>query len=423
MNLSKELGYVVFFAAPLLLWMIAILVTKRKGRGARAFAFIAGSDNRLSLARLQALAWTLVIFGSFAAAMVVHNPSQVRTSVEQKKKADEAVGTAKLAEADAKKAAAEKNDADEKAEKAAGAEKNIATSTQASADDKVKAKTDAENARKVATTKAEDLIKKNDAVTKAKNAADQAEQEVKAAILKAEWIDIPGALLMLAGIAIGSGVFSSLISALNGEDKTARVTEVEPITAEKLKKEFPEAKLPTPSKTEAPEAGVTEAPITGQALLITGKDFGANGAVRLGRGGAGEESAPVLFWSADGTNVVVDVSDFNELTSLTMETPNGKLWHKLNKKLELGEVEPHYELADLFRDDKNPNGLDLMKFQMFGWTVIAIVIYSCLFLADLHEDMESLPLVPQSIVVLTGLSQAGYLTGKGVSNVGPNEKK
>ena len=61
--------------------------------------------------------------------------------------------------------------------------------------------------------------------------------------------------------------------------------------------------------------------------------------------------------------------------------------------------------------------MDLMKFQMFGWTIIAIFIYSWLFLSNLGSETASLPLVPQSIVILTGLSQAGYLGGKGVSSI------
>ena len=89
----------------------------------------------------------------------------------------------------------------------------------------------------------------------------------------------------------------------------------------------------------------------------------------------------------------------------------------------MGLPKIYYEFSDLFRDDKNPSGFDLMKFQMFGWTLIAIVIYVYLFLADLHPTIESLPVVPASIVILTGLSQSGYLTGKAVSSMGTTEKK
>jgi len=54
---------------------------------------------------------------------------------------------------------------------------------------------------------------------------------------------------------------------------------------------------------------------------------------------------------------------------------------------------------------------------MFGWTMIAVSIYVFLFLVSLSDTMTSLPTVDSSIVILTGISQAAYLTGKGVSNV------
>jgi chemotaxis protein histidine kinase CheA len=280
MNLPEWLGYLAFFAVPLLLWVIASLVTQRKGMGARAFAFIAGSDNRLSLARLQALVWTLVIFGSFAAAMIIHDPITSGTTAEQEKAKNDAAAATKNAsdlkkkveEAEdlAGKAAAAKTEADKKAAKAAEEEKIKVADPKASEDDKTKAKAVAEKERSEATAKTEDLARKNEAAAKAKNDASQAEKGAKAANLKAKsynWVDIPGALLMLAGIAIGSGVFSSLISALNGEDKTACVTAVKSKTAAEVANEFPEAKAPT----------------TGSALLIEGKDLGATGLVKFGR--------------------------------------------------------------------------------------------------------------------------------------------
>ena len=72
-------------------------------------------------------------------------------------------------------------------------------------------------------------------------------------------------------------------------------------------------------------------------------------------------------------------------------------------------------MVDLFRDDKSPDNLDLMKFQMFGWTVIAIVFYSYLFLRQIVPTLTALPEVPNGIVILTGLSQSGYLAAKGIS--------
>ncbi|MBI1761946.1 MAG: hypothetical protein HYR56_10970 [Acidobacteria bacterium] len=408
------LGKAAFFLVPLLLWAVAAFATKQKGLGVRAFAFIAGSDNRLSLAKLQALAWTLVIFGSFAAAMISHNPIASGGEAEQKQavadadkatqKAEELKKEAEKALTAAKNARSEMADADE-ANK--DAQKIIET---AKDEEKTKAKTAADKAEEALKLKKKESEKKNQAETGAITAAKQAEQAAREANLKAKsynWVEIPAALLMLAGIAIGSGVFSSLISALNGEDKTARVTEVKSIMATEVKSKCSDAK---PTSNE-------------NVLLLTGIDFGASGTAKLGRAGNGEEVVPSLCWNS--TNIVLDVNaaKLDGLECLLLETSNGKLWYPLDKDLRLGEQRSSYEFADLFRNDKNPSNLDLMKFQMFGWTVIAILIYSYLFLTDLRADMDSLPVVPQSIVILTGLSQAGYLTGKGVSNVSPNERR
>jgi hypothetical protein len=45
-----------------------------------------------------------------------------------------------------------------------------------------------------------------------------------------------------------------------------------------------------------------------------------------------------------------------------------------------------------------------MKFQMFGWTLIAVVLYVILFLDNLKASMLQLPGVDPSIVILTGVS-------------------
>jgi len=144
--------------------------------------------------------------------------------------------------------------------------------------------------------------------------------------------------------------------------------------------------------------------------------MGARGRVRLGR-----IAATIRDWRADGTSIEINVPA--TLTSLknrplVVDTSNGKLAYDLTgtrDNLSLGQSTSFYEVVDLFRDDKSPDNLDLMKFQMFGWTVIAIVIYSYLFLRQIVPTLTALPEVPNSIVILTGLSQSGYLAAKGVS--------
>src|ERR1051325_6598537 len=93
MEWPRLFGYLVFFLLPLLLWLIATAAVKRNGLGARLFAFIAGSDNRLSMSRLQALAWALVIFGSFAAARAIHTKILAANPADIKKATDDVKAT------------------------------------------------------------------------------------------------------------------------------------------------------------------------------------------------------------------------------------------------------------------------------------------------------------------------------------------
>ena len=90
MDLPTYWGYLLFFAVPVVLWLIGALAIKRRPLIVRLLSLIAGDDNRLSLSRLQAFAWTLVIFGSFASAMGVHSHIDVGTRIETKQKSDAA---------------------------------------------------------------------------------------------------------------------------------------------------------------------------------------------------------------------------------------------------------------------------------------------------------------------------------------------
>jgi hypothetical protein len=268
-------GWAALLLVPSLLWLCGYAAAKDHKIGEPRAVFIGGSDHRLSLSRLQALAWTLVIFGTFAAAMVVSS--------------------------------------------------------------------------KVTAT---------------------------------QWIKIPDGVLQLAGIAIGSGVFSSLIAVNSGEEKTAQVTGL------------------------APGAAAMQ-------MNISGTDFGVRGSVRLNK-----VQLLVLAW----TDMSITVSGAAlTANTLIVETGNGKACYTVTgtfPTLQLGAPKVCYEFVDLFTSDKSPDILDLMKFQMFGWTVIAIVIYVVTFLATLSNSITQLPGVDSSIVILTGVSQAGYLTGKAAGSLG-----
>jgi hypothetical protein len=403
MGLHENWGRWLFFLVPIILWLIGGGVAMFKGRKSPFLAYIAGSDNRLSLSRLQAFLWTLVIFGAFAAAMAVHTPivpgtrEEAASALEAKKGADDAWDKANKDAPDKAaqmKIAARTLEENQKAatEKAEAAAK--ATESQKPAAEKA-AKEANDDAQKAMAAKADADMK----AAEAKARAAAALSEKKAADLKASsytWVIIPDALLALAGIAIGSGIFSSFIAAKNGEEKTASIIGIGSAA------DLPNA-ASRPSK-----------PANTSPLVITGQNLGKTGRVRLD-----SDVANIFEWKEDGTRIVVDVPDNEEYKTLVVETSNGKLSYELEGKspnLILGEAKINYEFIDLFRDDKNPDTLDTMKFQMFGWTIIAIFIYVWLFLSDLTPTLLELPTVPQSIVILTGLSQGGYLAGKAVSN-------
>jgi hypothetical protein len=506
-------GPLMFFLVPLLLWFLATAFVRRRESSARYLAFIAGSDSRLSLSRLQALVWTLVIFGSFAAAMTIHirilpltqaevdeNKSNAATAdkvagslkeeldkaetelksfIDKKKIANDVLieATAKLQSTVNHEAAPEQEDA---------ARKELTT-----------AQTNYETADSVFTAHAQEFEK----LMKRAEAAKAKQAEMKDLASSSNWVLIPTSLLALAGIAIGSGVFSSVISAVNNEEKTATLTGIR--------------KLDENEKKNSSSQGVANSKSI-NLLKITGTDLGKSGRVRLGWGNT-TVSISILFWNENGTEIIADVPN-GAYNALIVDTTNGKLSLGLKdqaldqkavteneikkqqaeadkttkmlqekegllntlkaglqslidknapadqiaaantavataqvdvqtqtgllnginsqitalqeqirpgkvENLSLGNPISYYEFSDLFRDDKSPMRMDLMKFQMFGWTVVAISIYSWLFLSNLSNTIQSLPVLPESIVILTGLSQAGYLAGKGTSNIRANDEQ
>lgn len=523
-----RLGLILFFLIPLAIWVIVFLIAGVKNNYKfKFFGLIVGSDNRLSLSKLQALAWTLVIFGSYFAAMAVHKPINPNVQLEAdsaKKQADLAVNKVKslatdleLAKTNLATATQEKTVADKAYTEAKDKSNKLETDATATSEAKESAKTDAAK-------KAEELSKKttnhttasknleevqksiSDAEKSAQTAKEYAETTAKQAFSES-WVDIPLVLLALAGIAIGTGVFSSLISAVNGEKQTAEITGIKAI-----------------SSTDFNNRTNSIVSNSNNLLRLVGNNFGTKkGSVRFGQNYRLSQSVPILDWNSNGSEIIVDVtSDVRNV--LIIDTTNGKLTYQLknsfivdsdeekkllnelkvaeqkvkqleqtkavqeeaffnaeaklsdaeaklkespddaanqtakeeaqqavntwkevlkpyieadkdveNLKMELrkfnkndvlnlrlDEETSSYEFADLFRDDKNPINLDLMKFQMFGWNLIAIFIYSWLFLQHLTDSIISLPLVPDTIAILTGVSQTGYLASKGVSGIKPN---
>lgn len=205
---------------------------------------------------------------------------------------------------------------------------------------------------------------------------------VSSQVTTQSWIQIPETLLALTGISIASGVLSSLIARAIDDSKSMEIQDLK----------YSDDK---------------------QLIYIIGKDFGnKRGTVKFGG-----NSVPVKVWD-DKQLTLLAAAAGNKAKVLVVDTANGKAGHRLTLKdsgYELSEATTAYELIDLFRNDQSARGLDLMKFQMFGWTIIAIAIYVIYFLTRLNSSISALPAVDSSVVVLTGISQAGYLAGKGVA--------
>jgi hypothetical protein len=63
-NLALPVGWLLFFFVPIALWLAGTAGSYQVGKTSSLLTIIIGTDNRLSLSRLQAFAWTLVIFGA-----------------------------------------------------------------------------------------------------------------------------------------------------------------------------------------------------------------------------------------------------------------------------------------------------------------------------------------------------------------------
>jgi hypothetical protein len=158
---------------------------------------------------------------------------------------------------------------------------------------------------------------------------------------------------------------------------------------------------------------------------IEGTDFGARGRVRLGRvdddariSFAVNDVAPTPVW--EDQLIVARLPSNAAYNVLVVDSPNGKVAYQVEgagRAVALGSARSWYEFSDLFRDDKNPDHYDLMKFQMFAWTAIAIAIYIRTVIEPqfLTPTLQSLPMVDESIVALTGVSLAAYLGSKTVT--------
>jgi hypothetical protein len=410
-----------FLIVILAIWAISTWRAQRgrqRRRGRFQFfhplAFVVGSDDRLSLSRLQAFVWTMAIFGTYAAAWWNHGPvrwygageaGQHADSVAQRARqvATEAHSLAIQADVQSRVVAA-------RARTAAGRLAPLAASTPTSDSARVLVAA----LRREADAAAAEYGRAADADRMAAVTADALEADAT----RYKWIAIPAALLALAGISIGSGVFSTLISVGNSSGDHPCVTSMvaEPHAA--LKARF------------GGDLGVPRDPALPLAVLY-GTGFGSGwGRVRFGG-----DFADILFWASDGKTVVTapppSIARKSWAGTLIVDTTNGKVAYGTREQptsydaagstASLGTATVALEWSDLFRNDANPSGLDLMKFQMFGWTLIGVSLYLWNFFSVIlvHPLVSTLPALDASLVTLTGVSQLAYLTNKGVqgSNV------
>jgi hypothetical protein len=76
-------------------------------------------------------------------------------------------------------------------------------------------------------------------------------------------------------------------------------------------------------------------------------------------------------------------------------------------------------LTDMFQGDEltNTGHIDFAKLQMFYFTVITAVAFFVMVinaLAASDAKLDHLPLLPDGLVAVVGISNAGYLTSKGI---------
>ena len=123
--------------------------------------------------------------------------------------------------------------------------------------------------------------------------------------------------------------------------------------------------------------------------------------------------------------------------ALAQDTANPALVAYLKNKLQVdvqGQVLRNTQpdkasVADLFQGDEvgNFSQLDMSKVQMFLFTLVLVLTYASalgmMFAnADPIKGITSFPVLDQSIVVLLGISHAGYLSFKAVSHSAPPDQ-
>jgi hypothetical protein len=433
MGLDRCVGVLLFFAVPLLLWVVLAAITQR-GKQRMLSAVVTGRDGRLSLSRLQAFAWTMLIAGAYCAAMAVHPrigiPSGKETTASE---ATYTAAVAKVTAAEAAVALKEVEEVSKNGDLSAATEQRNSTTTQlkianetlqtandafdkatkerAAAlgdqvktaqdvlDAKTKAKQEAVAVQEAASKAAETANREHEAAQAAHNLATIAlrkERELlthargardtaKASWRATQWVRIPNELLALAGISLATGVFASVISAAGNSTATP---------------------LPAPVITKA-----TIYPTT-KVLTVSGSGFGdpATNGILPGEVRVDGRAVQPKNWT--DTKIDLDLAT-GAYKTVIVDTAGGKdaFSAQTNGRITV------LEWRDLLREDTAPDQFSMTKFQMFAWTIIAVFFYTLIFLSNLGKEIDALPVVDSTLVLLTGLSQGGYLGGKAAAKM------
>lgn len=74
---------------------------------------------------------------------------------------------------------------------------------------------------------------------------------------------------------------------------------------------------------------------------------------------------------------------------------------------------------DIFLDSQNT--LDLPRTQMFAWTLVILIGYLVVLASHFRHRQFTLPVLPEGLLVLMGISQGAYLGSKAVEDTGKKQ--
>jgi hypothetical protein len=139
---------------------------------------------------------------------------------------------------------------------------------------------------------------------------------------------------------------------------------------------------------------------------------------------------PEELWWLLGISTASLVGSPLVLSTKKPNTPNEQELQKNNIAASVGQVAVNTtpeeaKLSDMFKGDETGNQpyLDLSKVQLFFFTIVVVIAYVSVLSTMLRTTtgvVEEFPALSESVLVLLGISHAGYLTYKGISHSAPS---